>query len=133
YRSRIRKNYRTGEKIKPIEEIEIAGAAKYPITMKQKLIHEFDSEFLELSSLSDILTYENFPYCDAILTNPPINPRETSNQDEIDGYIISKGSIVVACTDAIHLHKDYWENPNDLSQKDSYLKKIIHYQRLIKI
>ncbi|CAG8568036.1 19383_t:CDS:2 [Cetraspora pellucida] len=123
----LEKNYRVGEKIKPMEEIEIAGVLLEFFVAgveTQKLINEIDSEFPELSSLSDMLTYEkllnNLPYCDAILketsrlgTNPPINPREASNHDEIDGYIISKGSIVVACTDAIHLHKDYWEKPNE--------------------
>ncbi|RIB19557.1 cytochrome P450 [Gigaspora rosea] len=62
----------------------------------------------------------NLPYFDAIIketsrlkTNPPINPREIYEQDEIGGYIIPKGSTVIACADAIHLHKNYWENPND--------------------
>ncbi|CAG8593319.1 18605_t:CDS:2 [Gigaspora margarita] len=139
----LEKNYKSGEKIKQIEESEITGVlleffvagvltttcfaiyyiCKHPL-VKQKLIQELDSEFPELSSLNDMLNYEkllnNLPYCDAILketsrlgTNPPINPREASIQDEIDGHIISKGSVVVACTDAIHLHKDYWEKPNE--------------------
>ncbi|KAF0445560.1 cytochrome P450 [Gigaspora margarita] len=142
----LEKNYKSGEKIKQIEESEITGVlleffvagvetvltttcfaiyyiCKHPLA-KQKLIQEIDSEFPELSSLNDMLNYEkilnNLPYCDAILketsrlgTNPPINPREASIQDEIDGHIISKGSVVVACTDAIHLHKDYWEKPNE--------------------
>ncbi|CAG8443581.1 14351_t:CDS:2 [Dentiscutata erythropus] len=142
----LEKNYRFGEKIRPMDETEIAGVlleffvagvetvltttcfaiyyiCKHPLA-KQKLINEFDSEFPDLSLLNDKLIYEkllnNLPYCDAILketnrlgTNPPINPREASNRDEIDGHIISKGSIVVTCTDAIHLHKDYWEKPNE--------------------
>ncbi|CAG8448513.1 8378_t:CDS:2 [Gigaspora rosea] len=78
----LEKNYRSGEKIRQMEESEIA---------------------------------------------------EASIQDEINGHIISKGSVVVACTDAIHLHKDYWEKPNEfiperfLSKEDyplSYSQKL---------
>ncbi|CAG8546580.1 1852_t:CDS:2 [Racocetra fulgida] len=95
---------------------------KHP-SVKQKLIQEFDSVFPTTLPSSEI-TYEklmnNLPYCDAIVketsrlkTNPPINPRELYEQDEIGGYTIPRGSTVVACADAIHLHKDYWEKPTE--------------------
>ncbi|CAG8487273.1 16172_t:CDS:2 [Cetraspora pellucida] len=96
---------------------------KHP-SVKQKLIQEIDSVFPTTLPSSDIITYEklmnNLPYCDAIVketsrlkTNPPINPRELYEQDEIGGYTIPKGATVIASVDAIHLHKDYWEKPTE--------------------
>ncbi|CAG8663386.1 23976_t:CDS:2 [Gigaspora margarita] len=79
-----------GKAIKPMDEREIFGV----------LLEFFVAgvETVETSRLK---------------TNPPINPRELYEQDEIGGYIIPKGSTVIACADAIHLHKNYWENPNE--------------------
>ncbi|CAG8618578.1 18156_t:CDS:2, partial [Racocetra fulgida] len=72
-------------------------------SVKQKLIQELDSVFpTTLPSKTSRLK-----------TNPPINPRELYEQDEIGGYTIPKGATVIACVDAIHLHKDYWENPTE--------------------
>ncbi|CAG8575889.1 27452_t:CDS:2, partial [Dentiscutata erythropus] len=95
---------------------------KHP-SVKEKLIQELDSLFPITLPSSDI-TYEklmnNLPYLDAIIketsrlkTNPPINPRELYEQDEIGGYIIPKSTTILACVDAIHLHKDYWEKPTE--------------------
>ncbi|CAG8720083.1 15231_t:CDS:2, partial [Gigaspora rosea] len=103
-----------GKAIKPMDEREIFGVlleffvAGVETVVKEKLIQEIDSVFPATLPFSDI-TYEklmnNLPYFDAIIketsrlkTNPPINPREIYEQDEIGGYIIPKGSTVIACT-----------------------------------
>ncbi|CAG8702759.1 15417_t:CDS:2 [Cetraspora pellucida] len=104
-------------------EFFVAGVETHP-SVKQKLIQEIDSVFPTTLPSSDNITYEklmnNLPYCDAIVketsrlkTNPPINPRELYEQDEIGGYTIPKGATVIASVDAIHLHKDYWEKPTE--------------------
>lgn len=71
------------------------------------------SEELKLADL-DQFTYLDKVINESLRMFPPIwiLSRETRNQDEIDGMIIPKGSIMVVSPYFLHYRKDFWPDPH---------------------
>ncbi len=85
---------------------------KYPETREKILAEIRETIGSRDLTLADL---ERFPYLDQVINeslrmNPPlwIMSRETLNDDVIDGYPISKGTIVVVSSFFLHHREDIW-------------------------
>lgn len=78
-----------------------------------KVLEEIKSTKLELSTL-DQFTYLDKVIDESLRMFPPIwiLSRETKSEDQIDGMVIPKGSIMVVSPYFLHHRKDIWPDPH---------------------
>ena len=71
-------------------------------------------EWLEYDDLKD-LQYTQWCIKEAMRLYPPVFQvvREASEDMELDGHIIPKGSLLAVLIRVVHLQPDVWENPNE--------------------
>ena len=83
--------------------------------VQEKLQEEIKTQVKETLTLEDLqkLSYTRLVIDEALRLYPPAwgQPREATEDDEIDGYFIPKGRIIAISQYLAQRHPDYWNEP----------------------
>lgn len=103
--------------------------------VQEKLVQEVD-EICKLESdtagfSSDFL--QKFTFMDAVLkesmrlfTVGPVIAREATEEVDLNGYLIPKGTILVLSLDGMHRNPKYWGSDAELFKPERFLEDLKH-------
>ena len=106
---------------------------------QQKLVDEIDEIYSKESDTkfsNDFL--QKFTYLDAILKESmrlfpaiPIIGREASEEVEIEGYMIPKGTVILISIFAMHRDKKFWGDDADLFKPERFFEELTNLHAFV--